>query len=274
MKKTITILGFVLLVSSCNQATISQANTIAESTLTITEDIGSVEVQDVNENEPLDSQLTQRCFLYPDELHESEIQLFSIERIDSIAFFTTKNNTDIQRMEIERVTDLEQIKETLGDRVIWGTSKGLVTGFVVCRGEGDVFYGNARLWAVAYFPQFDVLLGEGEDMAVFQAIDLTTGAMVGSPSGYVFSPSKRFRLSSFDSGQDFDIYFIQEKIDGQYQTTIDLFCEFQKKLGEFLSWIDTCNSFWKNDTTLYIVRIVRWQDDEDPIKSYYRIILK
>jgi len=199
MKKTITILSFVLLVSSCNQATTSQANTSTESALATAENVGSVEVQDVSENEPFDSLLTPRCFLYPDELHESEIQLFSIKRIDSITFFTTKNNTDIQRMEIERITDLEQIKEILGDRVIWGANKGLVTGFVVCRGEGDVFYGNARLWAVAYFPQFDVLLGEGEDMAVFNAIDLTTGAMVTFSYGFGFvtatekiSPSPTF----------------------------------------------------------------------------------
>ena len=294
MKKTITILGvFMLIASGCNQATTSQANTSTKSALTTTENADSVEVQDVSENKALDSRLTQRCFSYLDGLHESEIQLFSIERIDSIAFFTTKNNTDIQRMEIERITDLERVKEILGDRVTWRASggeisrsgrpmwEGFVTGFTSRNGKthslvyvhdcGIIFGG---LWFVAYFPQFDVLVGEGGDMAVFHAIDLTTGAAVGSPSGYVFSPSKRFRLSSFDSGQDFDIYFIQEKIDGQYQTTIDLFCEFQKKLGEFLSWIDTCNSFWKNDTTLYIVRIVRWQDDEDPIKSHYRIILK
>jgi len=273
MKKTITILGvFMLLASGCNQATTNQAIINTESTLTITENVDSVEVQDVSENEPFDSLLTPRCFLYLDGLHESEIQLFSIERIDSITFFTTKNNTDIQRMEIEKITDLEQIKEVLGDRVIWGTREGFVTEFVVCRGEGDVFYGNARLWVVAYFPQFDVLLGEAEDVAVFRGFDLTTGAVVGSPVGDIFSPSKRFRLSSFDTGQNFNIYFIQEKIDGQYQTTIDLFCEFQRRLSKRLGWI--ISAFWKNDMTLYAITSPYITIDGEQKLSYYRIILK
>ena len=222
--------------------------------------------------------------------HINDNQLFDIQKIDSVTFFTLKEKANIQKVELEEITDFEQAKKMLEGRVIWGKfdeetgeffedEQALANKFG--NGVYKIMFRNGKTYLVdypnvsffiAYFPQEDVLLLEGGHTSDV-SFNLTTGEEredVGVPWYYVYSPSKKYRLNGYDDGQECAYYFIQEKIDGQYQRIISLYYAFQNIVDFRFCWI--LDAFWENDTTLNI--ITTEYPDERYEKLYYRIILK
>jgi len=215
------------------------------------------------------------------DLIENKNQLFSIQKIDSITYFTLKEKVNPQQNEFERITDWAEAKEILGDLVTWETYtlwdgreiQDHISKITFRNGETFSFTeGFELLWFHAYYPQFDVLLGErGHTSDV--SFNLTTGATtqtVGNPLNYVFSPSKKYLLNGHHDGDICTYYFIQKKIDGQYQTIIDLFEVFSEIVNFLFCW--TPCAFWENDTTLNI--IIAQDPNAGQKKLYYQIILK
>jgi len=266
MKKTITILSiFALLASGCNQSATNQVVADTETISTIIENVDFVEVQDENEEQILE---TPEIVL----IDSLETAFFRMIRIDSATFFASKEEVSPQRIEFEAITDLEQIKEILDDRAIWNTSFSEPLISKVILHDGDTFASGWGLLSVdAYFPQLDILLTRAH-FYFNVALNLTTGAtteVVGNPFLYVFSPSKRFLFNQIHSIEGGLIFFIQEKIDGQYQTIIPL--SLNLWIRARLRFEQISNAFWENDTILNIATIMYHAGDYE--KLYYRIIL-
>ena len=211
------------------------------------------------------------------------IEVIGISMTDPIIYFTKKENVNPQTLEIEKITDLEQAKQILKDVVIWCDSiddiqpnnNGDIVFKIAFRNgkeyfgaqkEGDVWYfeDNTRRF-YAYYPQEDILILK--DWYSERSFNLTTGEEdVGNPGDFIFSPSQKRRLSRHNIIGMHNYYFIQEKIDGQYQKTFPLSNEFYENKNFRISYI--LDAFWENDVILYFIIEVQNK------KSYYKVVLE
>ena len=207
-------------------------------------------------------------------------RLFDIKKIDSVTYFALKEEANIQKTALEKITDLKQAKKLLKGQVIWGKlnedtyelvkdERGEYVCKIVFRNGKTISYDYPEFRFVAYFPQEDVLFIEGEH--AFPVIcNLTTGEEtndVGDPDYRHYSPSKRYRFNGYYSGQ-VDFYFIQEKLGEKYKTIINLDYSSGSKLQKLMGSVPVeyiSDVFWQNDTILTFVM-------EE--KFYYQLILK
>ena len=100
MKKTVIILSVLALIVGSSAQTMkkqTEENTNFVNTLSIVNNIKTVEAQNTNDK-----------------------PLFYIQEIDSLTYFTLKEKTNIPERNLEKITDLEQVKSILKGRVIWG----------------------------------------------------------------------------------------------------------------------------------------------------------
>ena len=209
---------------------------------------------------------------------------FSIQKIDSVKYFISKEKTNIQKRTLEEITNLEQARKMLKGRVVRvkydeetdeciEDELGNFISKIVCDNGKTYSYNSYQLlWFVAYYPQQDVLLCEGGHTSDV-SFNLTTGAEredVGNPRYYVYSSSEKYLLNGYDDGQECSAYFIQEKIGGQYQKIIFLERLFEDEIDFRFCWI--LDAFWENDTILNI--ITTKYPGEKHEKLYYRIVLK
>jgi hypothetical protein len=258
MKKLVVILNTLVLFTGCYNKALRAEN--AENILITVNSTDLVEAQNVSNN-----------------------QLFDIQKIDSLKYFVSKEKANVQKVELKKNADLKQVKDILKDMIVWRKYGGgdlqpdkeyedAITK-IVCRNGKTYLYENYdELYFIAYYPQIDVLVCEGGHSSDY-SINLTTGettAIVGIPWYYVYSSTKKYLLNGYESGQECSYYFIQEKVNGQYQTAIDLFEEFRTNIDFRLCWI--LDAFWENDEVLNITTTV--YPDERHEKLYYQIVLK
>jgi len=139
-------------------------------------------------------------------------------------------------------------------------------------------YEHPEAFFIAYYPQEDILLLEGEHTTDV-SFNLTTGEEtenVGNPEYIIFSPSKQYRLNGHFNGQECSSWFIQKKIDGCYQKIIQIDSQREYEKSEFekrarIWFCDIVDVFWQDDTTLnFVTPIV----DGKEIKLYYQLTLK
>ena len=216
-------------------------------------------------------------------------RLFDIQKIDSIIFFELKKNANIQKEKMVKITDLELAKEVLKGRVVWGKwgkhnerhqimedeQGDLVYEILFRNGKTFSLYEREEAPFIAYFPQEDVLIAEGGHTSAI-IFNLTTGEKdreVGNPESRIYSPSKQYRLNTYDNGQ-FTEYFIQEKSETQYKTIIEFSygSRFQKIMGFIPEFIE--EAFWLNDTILNFSIPTHFFPDGKVETSYYQLTLK
>jgi len=266
MRGIVTILSiFVLIAGSCGQVTKKQTETAAEDTFV--EDTELFETQNTYDN-----------------------SLFDLKKIDSETYFALKEKAPIPTTSLEVITDFEQAKEMLKGQIIWGRYDYETHKFVEDEQEESkavykIVFRNGKthsceygIFFIAYYPQEDILLLEGEhDSDV--SFNLTTGEEIediGNPKYFIFSPSKQYKLNGYDNGQA-AIYFIQEKSEATYKTVIELDYSFGSELATRIGFIPECfgDMFWQNDTILnFVVLCSFYPENKPPENFYYQLILK
>ncbi len=268
MRNTIITLSlFAFIASSCGQTTKKQTeeNINVAYTSTTANNIDSIEVQNISNN-----------------------QLFDIREIDSVKYFALKKNADIQKVDWEKITDLEQAKKILKGRVIWGeyneengkmqeNKQGDIVYKIVFRNGKITSYDYPEVGFIAYFPQEDILSLEGGHSSSM-IFNLTTGEEtedVGDPEYRRYSPAKQYRFNGYYSGQA-DIYFIQKKSGTKYKTIIELDYSLDSELATQIGFIPEYLSdvFWQNDTTMNFVAPRYFYPEDKTEKFYYQLILK
>lgn len=262
MRKTVIILSiFVLVGSDYIQSTKKQEATNTKEAFTTFNNTNLADTQNTHDN-----------------------QSFSAKRINSAKYFNLKEKANIQKIELEKITNMEQAKKMLKGRVMWGKyvdtedaykliedERGDAIFKIVCR-NGKSYSFPSRVDFIAYYPQEDILLCEGGHTSDV-SFNLTTGEdteNTGNPEYIISSHSKQSRLNGYDDGQERIHYFIQKKIDGKYHRIIDLYNEFPKKTD--IHFFRIPDAFWENDTTLN-VSITHYPDGYNLEKVYYQIIL-
>jgi len=219
--------------------------------------------------------------------HFNKSLLFDIQQIDSITYFALKKNANIQvqKVELEKITNLEQAKEMLKEQVKWGKideetyelvkdERGDRVCEIMFRNGKTISYDYPDMEFVAYFPQEDVLFIAGEHS--FPVIcNLTTGEEtddVGDPEYRYYSPSKQYRFNGYYNGQA-EVYFIQKKSGAQYKTIIQTQELFEKYIGTYHpEWL--LDVFWQNDTILNFIEPRYFYPVGKSKKFYYQFILK
>jgi hypothetical protein len=220
--------------------------------------------------------------------HHNGSNMFDIQKIDEKRYFSLKEDAGIQTIELEKLIDLEQIKKMLKGQVIWGkydyekqkmleNEQGENVFKIVFRNGKTISYDYPEVGFVAYYPQEDILLLEGEHSSSM-IFNLTTGEEtedVGDPEFRRYSPSKQYRFNGYYSGQA-DVYFIQEKSEERYKTIIELDyssgSELEKLIGFIPEWLP--DMFWQNDTILNFVAPRYFYPEDKTEKFYYQLILK
>jgi len=271
MKKLIIILSAAACIAGgCRNRQPKTANEVnLTDTLLYGNEIDTVEIRDINTRVVLNGEI-----------------LFDIQQIDSINYFNSKAKTDMQKTNLKKITDLEQVKDMLKGRVIWGKYDDEKQEMVENeQGEAiyKILFRNGKTNSsdypefefVAYFPQEDVLFIVGEHYSPM-ICNLTTGEEteeVGDPEYRCYSPSKQYRFNGYYSGQR-DVYFIQEKSGTQYKTIIELNQDFE--LGEHIGFNPEylADVFWQNDTILNFVAPRYFYEEDKEKKFYYQLILK
>ena len=237
---------------------------------------GRVSTQMVESEDVIDSLSIVNDIETFEEQSTNQNLLFDIKKIDSITYFALKKNVNIQKEELEKITDLKQAKKMLKGQVIWGKKDPEWEGdheegvYKIMFRNGKTLLYDYGLSFNAYFPQEDILylVGVHQSDMIF---NLTTGEEtenVGNPEYRYYSPSKKYRLNMFDNGQT-SLYYVQEKMGTQYRTIIDSW-ELQKKIGFFIE--DIFDAFWQSNTVLYFETIN--YNAENGEKLYYQLILK
>ncbi len=288
MRKVVIIFSVLICItSSCRQTTKKQteesinfADTLTfandADTLTFANDTDSAEAQNMKSN-----------------------PLFGIQEIDSVAYFTLKKNANIQKTALEKLTDLEQVKEILKGRVMWGKydyeenemsedEQGTAVYKIEFR-NGKTLLCDDEMFFVAYFPQEDVLLLEGVHSSeiIFNLTTSEEQTEVGNPEHRHYSPSKQYRLNTYDNGQ-VPIYFIQKKSETQYVTSLTpvldseiqyttiinltLGSELEESIGFIPEYL--ADAFWQSDTILNFIAPQYFYPEDKTVKMYYQLNLK
>ena len=214
---------------------------------------------------------------------------FDIHKIDYVKYVALKKNANIQKVELEKIDDLEQAKEILKGLVIWGKYDSEI-GEIVEYQQGEIIYkvvlrsgetillnDDLETVFVAYYPQEDILFLLGTHYYPY-IYNLTTGEKageVGDPEYREYSPSKRYRFNGYYSGQA-DFYFIQEKSEEKYKTIIELDYSSGSELAGLIGFIPDGlgGVFWQNDTTMNFIAPRYFSKENKTEKFYYQLILK
>ncbi len=212
---------------------------------------------------------------------------YDVQSIDSATYFATKRRVNPRPTELKKITDLEQVKRLLGDRITWWeVSDDVVEWITTPDGKAipitgathddeterqpDYDYGWSE-GESAYYPDEDILLLIGGHQSEI-GVNLTTGDVdVGNPSFITFSPSKMRRWNGDHDGQDCGNYFIEEKIGGHYRRIIEMEGTFRAKSGGE-SLCQVVDEFLEDDLRLYIA--VGWWGARIEDSSFYQITLK
>lgn len=177
---------------------------------------------------------------------------------------------------LEKITDFDKVQELLKEVVTFER-----------RGQApDYYYGIRRInfangityeaqeieeFFVAYFPSEDILLCQGGHTSDV-SFHLKTGRrteQVGNPDEIVPSPSGKYRLNAYYTGQECLRYFIQKQNNG-WKKVLELSDIYRQITGEMLCSLS--ETFWTDDQTLY-AEILEF-DGENETSTYYQFKIK
>lgn len=179
-----------------------------------------------------------------------------VEKIDSIQYYSNKENENYKQEEIDKIADFGKAKVLLKDVVYFNYSEEPTDGVnliskIVFRNSKE-FISNDFYSFVAYYPDEDILLTEGGH-STDVSFNLKNGnetELTGNPSYINTSKSKNFRLNGHFNGQECSSYFIQKKMKNEFLKIIQLDEEFEKQTKTWLCIIG--DAFWNNDNLLYL----------------------
>ncbi len=194
----------------------------------------------------------------------------TIQIIDSVVFYNDKLSIMQTDKPIERITDFATAKKILDGIVEFREYENTAGLRRILFRNGDIY--NAQDVGesfVAYFPTEDIILFEGGH-TIDVSYNLTNGKVtedVGNPEYIVTSPNVKYRLNGAFGGQQCISYFIEKRIDGQFQKVIDLSEVFEKNQQRLCT---ISEEFWTDDTTLLIKE---YFPNSDVVPVFYRIFI-
>lgn len=251
MTKKIIALFLISLFFSCNKKTEKSEEIVVEPKVDTVKNV--TEIQDSD---------------------ESLTYSISVEKIDSVAFFKAKKNAP-RKKAVEKITDFKIAKKLLG---------GIVEFEPVDESENyqavkKIYFRNGKKLEnrndfdgetfVAYFPSEDILLCEGghtSDMS-FNLKNGKRTEETGNPDVISASPKNNFRLNGYFGGQECFSYFLQKKVNGEFQKIIQLDEEFEKITKHWLCTV--AENFWADEQTLYLAE----KNLGDETSEYFKVIL-
>lgn len=234
------------------------------------------------ENETLpDSTISDTIIdeVVPQEIDAEKSYSISVETIDSVAFYQAKKNAP-RNKPIEKITDFEIAKKRLAGIVEFSANDeyGEYQAVRKINFRNGTNWGNANdfdgEFFVAYFPSEDILLCEGGHTTDV-SFNLKNGKQTeetGNPDVIVTSPNKLFRLNGHFGGQECYSYFLQKKINGEFEKILQLDEEFKKITKIWLCSIG--ESFWTDDSTLFVTENNYAGPNGKAEKKYFKILLK
>jgi len=182
----------------------------------------------------------------------------TVEKIDSLQYYSVKKKTAPKKKIIAKITDINEAKKLLKGIVEFDENKDLGAN----PGVKKIHFRNGKKYEnngdfdyfsfIAFYPEEDILLCEDEASSDI-SFNLKNGKgteETGNPERMNFSPKETFRINGSYDGQECMEYFIQKKIDGEYQKIINFEDEFKKK-----TTITLCNirdGFWIDEYTFFL----------------------
>lgn len=251
MTKKIIALFLISLFFSCNKKTEESEEIVVEPKVDTVKNV--TEIQDSD---------------------ESLTYSISVEKIDSVAFFKAKKNAP-RKKAVEKITDFKIAKKLLA---------GIVEFEPVDESENyqavkKIYFRNGNKLEnrndfdgetfVAYFPSEDILLCEGghtSDMS-FNLKNGKRTEETGNPDVISASPKNNFRLNGYFGGQECFSYFLQKRVNGEFQKIIQLDEEFEKITKHWLCTV--AENFWADEQTLYLAE----KNLGDETSEYFKVIL-
>lgn len=186
------------------------------------------------------------------------IYSIKVEQIDSLKFQSAKKKANPKPEKIVKITDFNEAKKKLKGIVEFNDDDEDGESHLVMKinfRNGKV-YGKPNEYDynyfVAYYPKEDILLCEGGH-TTHVSFNLKTGKETndtGNPEYISTSPKKGFRLNGWYGGQECSSYFIQKKVQNEYQKVLELDEAFQEITGIWLCIVG--QSFWSDEKTLYL----------------------
>lgn len=186
------------------------------------------------------------------------IYSIKVEQIDSIKFHSAKKKANPKPEKIEKITDFKEAKKKLKGIVEFndGDEDGESHLVMKINFRNGKIYGKPHEYDdnyfVAYYPKEDILLCEGGHTTDV-SFNLKTGEETndaGNPEYISTSPKNGFRLNGSYGGQQCSSYFIQKKVQNEYQKIIQLDEEFEEATKIWLCIVG--QSFWSDEKTLYL----------------------
>jgi len=208
---------------------------------------------------------------------------YDVRQIDAERYYSSKEITNTQIVELEKITDGKHVKEMLKGVVIWDEADKhgnmMLRKIIFRNGKTYTATDGNELFFIAYYPMENILLLEGGHTAD-ASFHLYSGEErddVGNPEYFLFSPLGQYRLNGYFSGQDCSYYFIQENIDGIFVKIIQLNSPYRKTEFENKTGICLCrmiDAFWESGTVMNFVTAVPDEAGQQENKQYYQLILK
>jgi len=182
---------------------------------------------------------------YIEKLNKASV---SNEEIDSLKFYSLYIQP--KKSNVIKITSEKETEKLLDSKVKWKNVEYLGWSIdEITLDNGQILNINQKsndYGFVAYYPTEEIILFEGGHTSDF-SISIRTGESletVGNPKYIIESPSKKFRLNGWFSGQECSNYFFQEKIGDNYTYLVD-FGWGSDKFGENVCYF---NKFcWLND---------------------------
>ncbi|WP_165750580.1 hypothetical protein [Cellulophaga sp. Z1A5H] len=234
----LTLIMFFLLFQSCKPKTISKENIIRE----------------ISTNQKTDS-ITSN--IYSKKIIK---QLIDLEKIDSLQFLSEKNKVISSKVNTVKLTDISEVKKLLNGIIEFGNNDEET---YVPRPIRKIKFRNGKIITnkeglindcsfIAYFPDEDIILlknpAEGDE-----SLNLKNGKETeetGNPNLFSYSLKKKYRLNGYINGQGTCFYFLQKKVNNEYEKIISLSDEIERLQNHWIFHIS--ESFWVNENTFYI----------------------
>ena len=179
----------------------------------------------------------------------------NVEKIDSTQFHSARNKLLIKPNKIAKITDFAEAEKLLRGVVEFMDSDDdyhIIKQLTFRNGKQLKSAAGLDFSFVAYYPEEDILLGEGGHTSDV-SYNLKNGQeteLTGNPDLITSSPSNEFRLNGHFGGQECYSYFIQRKVGKEFIKIIQLDDEFEKITKVWLCTIG--ESFWTDEKTLYL----------------------
>lgn len=178
----------------------------------------------------------------------------------------------------EKITDFKKVQEILKGIVEFTEDETPSVNKIHFRNGGIYKNNGDENYFIAYYPEEDILLCEGEHTAdVCYGLKNSSKHQVGNPDLFVYSPQKTFRLSACHSGQECDIYAIEKKTRKGFQKHIalsSLFNALNDVDKEFYENLCTVDAVWSDEQNLFLNSHHYNEKGEKESNKFYQITFK